>query len=91
MQIQIVGYIYTIFTLVQLANSVELTFELPDNARECFYEEIQKNTSATLEFQVNMLYYNLGTPITKFSPWRFYFLLVYFVWGVDIIFVTCQL
>ncbi|ETN63647.1 transmembrane emp24 domain-containing protein 7 [Anopheles darlingi] len=33
-------------------NSVELTFELPDNARECFHEEIQKQQTATLEFQV---------------------------------------
>lgn len=32
--------------------AVELTFELPDNARECFYQEIEKNVSATLEFQV---------------------------------------
>lgn len=33
---------------------VELTFELPDNAKECFYQEIQKNVSSTLEFQVNI-------------------------------------
>lgn len=33
-------------------NSVELTFELADNARECFYDEIKKNQTATLEFQV---------------------------------------
>uniref|UniRef100_A0A182NC48 GOLD domain-containing protein n=1 Tax=Anopheles dirus TaxID=7168 RepID=A0A182NC48_9DIPT len=33
-------------------NSVELTFELPDNARECFHEDITKNQTATLEFQV---------------------------------------
>lgn len=32
--------------------SVELTFDLPDNARECFYEEIKKNQTATLEYQV---------------------------------------
>lgn len=31
---------------------VELTFELPDNAKECFFEEIKQNTTATLEFQV---------------------------------------
>uniref|UniRef100_A0A182IX43 Uncharacterized protein n=1 Tax=Anopheles atroparvus TaxID=41427 RepID=A0A182IX43_ANOAO len=37
---------------VSMVNSVELTFELPDNARECFHEEILKNQSATLEFQV---------------------------------------
>lgn len=32
--------------------TVELTFELPDNARECFFQDIAVNTSATLEFQV---------------------------------------
>lgn len=35
-----------------LVQSVELSFELPDNARECFYEEIKKNQTATLEYQV---------------------------------------
>lgn len=32
--------------------ATELTFELSDSAKECFYEEIKKNTSCTLEFQV---------------------------------------
>lgn len=32
--------------------AVELTFELPDNAKECFHEVIQKDTTSTLEFQV---------------------------------------
>ncbi|XKL59121.1 hypothetical protein PGB90_000137 [Kerria lacca] len=32
--------------------SVELTFELYDNAKDCFYEIIDKNTSTTLEYQV---------------------------------------
>ncbi|XP_044762553.1 transmembrane emp24 domain-containing protein 3 [Coccinella septempunctata] len=32
--------------------STELTFELADNAKECFHEEIHKNTTATLEYQV---------------------------------------
>jgi len=31
---------------------VELTFELPDNAKECFHEIIEKDTESTLEFQV---------------------------------------
>lgn len=31
---------------------VELTFELPDNAKECFHEVIEKGTESTLEFQV---------------------------------------
>ncbi len=32
--------------------AVELTFELPDNAKECFFEVIEEGTEATLEFQV---------------------------------------
>lgn len=59
-------YIYTIFLLVKIANSVELTFELPDNARECFYEEIKQNTSATLEFQVNREQFNMIIKIKLF-------------------------
>lgn len=34
------------------SSSTELTFELPDSAKECFHQEIKKNTSVTLEFQV---------------------------------------
>ena len=36
-------------------NSVELTFELPDSAKECFHEIIEKDTESTLEFQVRTL------------------------------------
>jgi len=35
--------------------AIELTFELPDNAHECFYEDIKQNTTCTLEFQVPSL------------------------------------
>lgn len=42
--------------LVALADSAarasEITFELPDNAKQCFYEEIAQGTKCTLEFQV---------------------------------------
>ena len=38
--------------LCRLGAGVELTFELPDNAKECFHEVIEKGTEATLEFQV---------------------------------------
>lgn len=34
---------------------IELTFELYDNAKDCFYEVIEKNTSVTLEYQVKKL------------------------------------
>ncbi|CAD7084807.1 unnamed protein product [Hermetia illucens] len=48
------NFIVALFLLYfkQTADCVELTFELPDNAKECFYEEIRKNQSAVLEFQV---------------------------------------
>lgn len=39
--------------LLDTINSVELTFELPDNSKECFYQEIGKNKTAILEYQVN--------------------------------------
>ena len=35
-------------------SAVELTFELPDNAKECFHEDIEKGTETTLEFQVRI-------------------------------------
>ncbi|EFX74208.1 transmembrane emp24 domain-containing protein 3-like [Daphnia pulex] len=37
---------------ISVSLTVELTFELPDNARECFYEEIESGTDFTVEFQV---------------------------------------
>ena len=30
----------------------ELTFELPDNAKQCFYEDVDKGVKTSLEFQV---------------------------------------
>ncbi|XP_069674952.1 transmembrane emp24 domain-containing protein 3 [Periplaneta americana] len=41
-----------LLTYVYLSGGVELTFELPDNAKECFHQEIPLNVSSTLEFQV---------------------------------------
>ncbi|XP_075345328.1 transmembrane emp24 domain-containing protein 7 isoform X2 [Mycteria americana] len=35
-----------------VARASEITFELPDNAKQCFYEEIVQGTKCTLEFQV---------------------------------------
>ncbi|KAK9878960.1 hypothetical protein WA026_003779 [Henosepilachna vigintioctopunctata] len=45
---------YVIFSLffIEWVIATELTFELADNAKECFFEEIQKNVTATLEYQV---------------------------------------
>lgn len=33
--------------------SGELTFELPDNERMCFFEHIKESLKSTLEFQVS--------------------------------------
>lgn len=42
----------TITTILMETHAVELTFELPDNAKECFYEIIEEGKSSTVEFQV---------------------------------------
>ncbi|XP_003739108.1 transmembrane emp24 domain-containing protein 7 [Galendromus occidentalis] len=34
------------------ALAVELTFELPDNANQCFFEEVKEGTKVTIEYQV---------------------------------------
>ncbi len=44
----------SIFGLVGLGHSVELTFELPDSAKECFFEVIEQGVEATVEFQVKL-------------------------------------
>lgn len=45
-----------LLTLVSISQtqskSTELTFELPDNAKQCFHEDIVAGAKATLEFQV---------------------------------------
>jgi len=46
---------YIITCLVLLLHSVlsiELTFELPDNANQCFYEEMKDGIESTIEYQV---------------------------------------
>ncbi|CAG5073980.1 Protein of unknown function, partial [Cotesia congregata] len=37
-------FVTSFLSFILFAGSVELTFELPDNAKECFYQEIEKNT-----------------------------------------------
>jgi len=41
-----------LMSLVAASLGTELTFELPDSAKECFFEVIEEGTSATVEFQV---------------------------------------
>ncbi|XP_037068469.1 transmembrane emp24 domain-containing protein 7-like [Pollicipes pollicipes] len=39
-------------SLVYICTAVELTFELPDNEKQCFYEDIKAGEKTTVEFQV---------------------------------------
>lgn len=41
-----------LFIIVVQSKSTELTFELPDNAKQCFHEDITAGTKATIEYQV---------------------------------------
>lgn len=43
-----------LLSCIALSSAVELTFELPDNAKECFYEDIEAGTDFTVEFQVTI-------------------------------------
>lgn len=38
--------------LVHIIAAVELTFELPDNEKQCFYEDIKAGEKSSVEFQV---------------------------------------
>lgn len=48
-----VGLFVALLSLIAV-KCTELTFELEDNARQCFYEDIKKDTKGTLEFQVSI-------------------------------------
>lgn len=47
-----ISLIISTFIPTLKATSTELTFELPDNAKQCFHEDIPAGTKATIEFQV---------------------------------------
>lgn len=42
----------TLLAFTPYIRSVELTFELPDAAEQCFYEDIKQGTKSTIEYQV---------------------------------------
>lgn len=49
----VVGLFVALLTLIAV-ECTELTFELEDNARQCFYEDIKKDSKGTIEFQVSV-------------------------------------
>ncbi len=42
-----------LLSLSWCCEATELMFELPDRDRQCFYEDIDKGVSSTLEYQVS--------------------------------------
>lgn len=44
--------LYIFIAIISLSKAIELTFELPDNVKQCFFEDISKGTESTVEFQV---------------------------------------
>lgn len=57
MNFRMLTYFSIILALIDYINSVELTFELPDNSKECFYQDIGKNKTAILEYQVSLYFF----------------------------------
>jgi protein ERP2 len=45
---------FIVFAVIKVYSN-ELTFELPDNARECFHEKLKVGSKYVLEFQVIQL------------------------------------
>lgn len=49
---QILVRFVALLVLASFVSAVELTFELPDSAEQCFYEEITRGVKSTIEYQV---------------------------------------
>ncbi len=37
---------------IAIVNATELTFELPDNEKQCFYEDLEQGAKFDIDFQV---------------------------------------
>lgn len=48
--------IFVALCLLAVSQAVELTFELPDNANQCFHEDVEKDVKIILEYQVNIFF-----------------------------------
>lgn len=62
---QILVPFVVLLALVPFIGAVELTFELPDSAEQCFYEEITRGIKSTIEYQVSF-----SIPATGFLGWN---------------------
>lgn len=48
----LVSFFLSLLTLSWHCGAMEMMFELPDRDTQCFYEDIDKGVSSTLEYQV---------------------------------------
>uniref|UniRef100_A0A0K0DTB3 GOLD domain-containing protein n=1 Tax=Strongyloides stercoralis TaxID=6248 RepID=A0A0K0DTB3_STRER len=48
----IISTLFNLILILKFCQSIELTFELPDNAVECFYEDMKGGVENVLEYQV---------------------------------------
>ena len=46
----LIVFIFMVWVLT--SRGTELTFELPDRDKQCFYQEVEKGTECSLEYQV---------------------------------------
>lgn len=47
--------VFLLLSLFCVVQAIELTFELPDNANQCFYEEIKAGVDMVVEYQVRFV------------------------------------
>ncbi|XP_026099501.1 transmembrane emp24 domain-containing protein 3-like [Carassius auratus] len=45
-------FIFILAVYIAFANATELTFELPDNEKQCFYEDLEQGAKFDIDFQV---------------------------------------
>lgn len=45
-------FIFILAVYIAFGNATELTFELPDNEKQCFYEDLEQGAKFDVDFQV---------------------------------------
>ena len=53
------------FSALYISSAVELTFELPDNEKQCYYEDIKAGEKTSVEFQVSYSVYYTTLPLSS--------------------------
>lgn len=51
---QVLLLLFLLLLRAERLRSAELTFELPDNAKQCFHEEVEQGVKFSLDYQVRL-------------------------------------